>query len=92
MKPEKKAGKIRKASKKAVATSKAPTATKKRSAKQEEKKGTVLEKADLASDRSKNRNAAKHCMEPGCLNKKVHGAGWARHLLEVHVDKAPRDV
>jgi hypothetical protein len=92
VKPEKKAGKIPKASKKAVATSKAPVATKKRSAKQEEKKDKVLEKADGASDRSKNRNAAKHCMEEGCLNKKVHGANWARHLVDLHADKAPRDV
>jgi hypothetical protein len=69
-KPQKKAGKIPKASKKTVAIQKAPVATKKRSAKQEEK-------ADIASDRSKNRNAAKHCMEPGCLKKKITGPNWA---------------
>jgi hypothetical protein len=88
LKPKKKAAKITKASKKAVSTSKAVTATKKRSAKQQEKK----EKADGASDRSKDRHTAKHCMEPGCLKKKVHGAYWSAHLVTVHSDKAPKDI
>lgn len=84
--------------------------------KDEEEKGTVLEKplskrrkignsklkggqneeeeSDLTSksQRSADRHVAKHCNEGECNEKKITGAHWARHLLEMHGDQAQNTV
>jgi hypothetical protein len=48
--------------------------------------------SDAKSDRSGNRNADKHCLEEECNGKRISGANMARHLLDIHGDKAPNTI